>query len=142
MSDKTTSFQIFLGLPTWPGPLTRPNIMHYGQVACTDPHLSRITSDACINTFVHTWLAEEKFFVRPLLDQWGVQPQTIHREEYKCLPSTLIYKGYTKHHRDAAFGWLSDCMDQIVGDVAEVRGIPRHQVSICIYAFFAHMHSA
>lgn len=31
---------------------------------------------------------------------------------------------------------------EIVGDVAEVRGAPRHQVSICIYALFVHVQCA
>ena len=74
---------------------------------------------------VHTGLAEQKFFVRPLLNTWGVQHHSSALEEYKTVLNTMVYRGYTKPHREAAHRWLSSCMDQITQGVVETRGLPR-----------------
>lgn len=105
-----------------------------GQCSCELTYDVYITCNyECIN-MMHAGLAEESFFMRTLLDQWGVQHQSHWCEEYKDFLNTRIYKAYTKSHREATYSWLSNCMQQIVNGVAEARGLPQDQVcNICIH---------
>ena len=81
-----------------------------------------------VTDVVHVGLAEEKFLLRPLLEQWGAKHGSNYPKGYKTVLNAVRYRGHTKAHREHSYSWLSSCMQQIVDDVAEARGVPRHEV--------------
>ena len=69
--------------------------------------------------------------MRTLFDQLGIKPPSESCGEFKTAMHTFSKTGYNKHHRAATYGWLSSCIQQIVDDVAEARGLLPDRVSIC-----------
>jgi protease-4 len=75
-----------------------------------------------------TGLAAEVPFAGAALDQLGVQPQLMQREEYKSFADSLMRTGFTPAHREMTESLLADLTGQIVDGIAASRKLAPDQV--------------
>lgn len=70
-----------------------------------------------------TGLAAEVTFVRELFDRIGVRAEVGARREYKNAPNLATERGFTAPHREAMARLVESCLDGVVEDIAESRGL-------------------
>lgn len=71
-----------------------------------------------------TGLSAEVPFARGALDLLGVQPQLMHREEYKSFSETFTQTSMTPANREMLQGLVGDLTNQLVDGVAKGRRLP------------------
>lgn len=92
-------------------------VTYYLAAAFDEIHLQPIGE-------VHlTGLVARTPFLRGLFDRLSVVPDLDHRREYKAAKYLLTEDHYTEPHREATMAILDSQLSQIVGGIAEDRGL-------------------
>ncbi len=81
-----------------------------------------------------TGLMFESQFVRGMLEKLGIEPRMDHRHEFKNAKNMFTETSFTDAHRQAAGSLLTSIFDQMVGDMAESRGMSNDQLKELIAA--------
>lgn len=68
-------------------------------------------------------VVSEVTFLRGALDKAGIEPQFAHRHEYKNAADVLTERGFTPAHREALQAVVDSWAGQIVGAIAQARGL-------------------
>ena len=84
--------------------------------------LTRMSCHIC------TGLAEQGYFLKRLLSRFDVKPVVVRSDKYKSAMDAFTETRFTKADREATHGFLTNCVQQIVQDVAISRRLPIEKV--------------
>jgi protease-4 len=62
-------------------------------------------------------------FLRTAMDKLGIEPRLSQRYEYKNAADSLQRTGFTDAHREAATSLLESLAEQLIGEIADGRGL-------------------
>jgi protease IV len=79
-----------------------------------------------------TGLIAEQPFVREALAKLGLTPRLDHREQYKTFLYTFTEDGFVEPHRESLTNLLGSLYRQIVGGIADRRGLDEAEVRALI----------
>lgn len=92
---------------------------------------------ACDSFFVHpggylylSGLSSERYYVKNMLDQLGVEPQVSQIKEYKSMAEMVLRQDMSPPVRENVTGVLDELYDNFLNTLAADRGVTRKQVEL------------